>query len=83
MGFQPCTLWQSPYAQDGKVSDATGGYSEGALKGYWEGTGSDIVKKIRSNLSPLPLPAHTSSVVWKLEQFGSGRTMCQAKGMSG
>ena len=83
LGFQHCTLWQSDYAQDGKVDDATNAYCEGALTGSWEGTGSDMVKAIRSKLSPLPLPSGASSVVWKVEQYERGRTMCAAKSMSG
>ena len=46
MGFQPCTLWHSPYAQDGSVDDAFGVYHEGKLQWNWEGTCSEEVKKI-------------------------------------
>ena len=80
-GFQPCTLWQSAYAQDGSVGD--GRYYEGTLSGNWEGICSDKVNSIRSDISPLPLPSYAKGVVWKLEQFANGRTMCQAKSMSG
>ncbi|HWB14340.1 MAG TPA: hypothetical protein VG826_34260 [Pirellulales bacterium] len=81
MGFQPCTLWQSHYAQDGKAYE--GYYTEGTLKGAWEGADSEEVKMIRSNLSPLPLPSYASRVVWKVEQYRFGRTMCETKAMSG
>lgn len=83
LDFQPCTLWQSSYAQDGKVDDATGGYYGGKLQGKWEGVSSIEVNTIRSTVFPLQLPSFASGVVWKLEQYKNGRTMCQAKGMSG
>ena len=83
MGFQPCTLWQSPYAQDGSFDDAFGVYHEGKLQWNWEGTCSEEVKKLRSNLSPLPLPGSARGVLWKLEQYANRRSMCQAKAMSG
>lgn len=80
-GFHPCTLWQSHYAQDGKVYDRS--YLEGDLKGSWDGIGSEKTNMIRSNLFPLPLPSHASGVAWKVEHYRNGRTMCQALGMSG
>jgi len=83
LGFQPCTLLWSHYAQDGKVDGPTNSYVEGDLKGYWEGTGKEVVKLIRMSTFELPLPSYATGVVWKVEQFRNGRTMCQAKGMSG
>jgi hypothetical protein len=83
MGFQPCTLSQSHYAQDGSFDYAFGTYHEGRLQWNWEEKCSEEVKVIRSNLSPLPLPSHARGVVWKLEQYANRRSMCQAKAMSG
>jgi hypothetical protein len=80
-GFQPCSLFQSHYVQDGSVS--LGRYYEGALQGHWEGGDSDEIKTIRKSVSVLPLPANANGVVWKLEQYETKRTMCQAKAMSG
>jgi hypothetical protein len=80
-GYQPCTLWQSNYVQDGSVS--IGRYYEGTLKGSWEGPDSEEVKTTRKAVRTLRLPTYARVVVWKLEQFANKRTMCQAKAMSG
>jgi hypothetical protein len=70
-GYQPCTLWTSHYVQ-GDI-----------LKGQWEGSDPVEVRAIRSALAAMKLPSFATSIVWKLEQYKTHLSMCQAKGLSG
>jgi hypothetical protein len=71
-GFQPCTLWYSHYVQD----DILGTH-------YKQEPASVEERAIRSALAALKLPSSATSVVWKLEQYKTHLSMCQAKGLSG
>jgi hypothetical protein len=83
-GYQHCTLWESHYIDDGTLQGVHGPNGDVHTLGGWrdvEGD-KDATEQIRNAISKKALPPYATGVAWKLEQYKTHVSSCQAKGLS-